>query len=113
MRNWLPRSRPSRGYFHLGSPEASYIKLYPGAAAEGLENMTALLEGATRITAEWVALKAAFTLEAVQYGDMRPTLVWLGVSDVPSGIVHFPLMSGEKNAMFRGWHSLLLRVVDE
>lgn len=109
---WLPRSRPSRGYLHLGDNEASYTKLYPGAAAEGMEEMVAVVEGATRILPTCASLRASLRIENIPFGDARPGIVFLGVTDYYTCIIHFPIVAGNDNKMFRGFHSLQMRLVD-
>jgi hypothetical protein len=110
MRDWQPRSRPTQGWFNLGEPEPALVKLVPGAAAYGTELMVVTLEGATRIDKYWAALRVSLMIEGTGFPGPRPSLVYLGESDMPTGIVHFPRMALDDSKMFGGWHSLLLRM---
>lgn len=111
MKDWQPRSRPSQGLLDVGSGLPTHTKLYPGAAAVEMEHMIATIEGATRIGALWAVLRVAVTIDGVPLGEPRPGIVYLGGSDVATGIVHFPVVAGNDNKMYRGFHSLLMRVV--
>lgn len=110
---WLPRSRPSRGYLNLGEGGPSHIKLYPGAAAEAMENMIVTLDEATRILSSWASVKAVFQIDGQPFGEPRPGFVFLGLTDYYTGIIHFPIVANDSNKMFRGFHSLQMRVVDD
>jgi hypothetical protein len=110
LRDMLPRSRPSVGIVTLGTPEYSYIKMYPGSASIANEVMIVRFECATRIGHLWASARVTFRIDGVVYGNARPIQFFLGSSDVWSGVSHFPLMSGRNNEMFAGHHTILMRV---
>ena len=108
---WEPRSRPSPCPVVVGAPDPVFCTLFPGPAAEGMESMMAVFEGITRSSQWWASARVALTVDARQFGEPRPALFFLGASDQPTGIVHFPVMADSSNKMFRGHHSLLIRVM--
>ena len=114
MRDWQPRSRPTRGTITVGegTPTPDTVKLYPGAAAVGSEMMLVYFENNTRSGQDWVSSRVALTIDGTHIGEPRPALFWIGgYSDIVTGIVHFPVVAGYDNLMYRGHHSLLLRIV--
>lgn len=113
LRDWEPRSRPSRGEVHIGEalPTPDVVKLYPGAAAVGMEQLLVYVENATRVGFMWAAARVGLTIDGTLIGEPRPIMWWLGVSDIPSGVVHFPVIAGNENLMYKGRHTLLVRSV--
>lgn len=109
MRDWQPRSRPTRGSFSVDEPIIN--PLVPGAAAVGTERMEVHIRDVATSGREWITCRVALTIENIFIGELRPAMFWLGYSDFPTGIVHFPEVAGYANLMFRGRHSVLLRVV--
>lgn len=111
MREMAPRSRPSRGY--LDSENPTETKLYPGTDAFGMETMVAKLEGFVRSLPLWANLQASFTIDGMRFSDPRPGILWLAVADIPTCIIHFPIMAGDMNPKFSGLHTLMIRTVLE
>lgn len=109
MRDWQPRSRPSAYEVEIGNPDPVFCKLVPGAAAEGMETMFAVIEGLSRVGERWCTARVALTIDRTQFGEPRPVMFYLGESSAPTGIVHYPVLAGDGNKMFRGHHSLLVR----
>jgi hypothetical protein len=111
MRDWSPRSRPSPGELLLGESTPSFVKLFPGAAAMGTEEMLAIIEDATRWDMSWCRAIVSFRIDGIQFAEPRPTSIYLGPSPEWSGIVHFPRMATGRNKLLSGVHSMLLRCV--
>lgn len=114
LRDWEPRSRPSRGEVHIGEglPTPDVVKLYQGAAAVGMESMFVYVENATRVSVMWATARVGVTLDGTLIGEPRPVMWWLGLSDSASGVIHYPVIAGNDNLMFKGRHTLLLRTVE-
>lgn len=109
MRDWQPRSRPSMGQINV--PGKTWAVLYPGAGSVGMERMAAVVTQAARISEKWLTYQVGLEIEGVPMGPSRPGVLYLGASDMPSGVVHFPAFSTFDNEMYRGIHSLLVRAV--
>jgi hypothetical protein len=90
---------------------AAHIKLHPGAAAEGTEEMYVTVERATRIAPDWCSFNAALTIEGVPFCTPRPGVIYLREAAIPSCVIHLPVMAGKGNRMFKGWHTLLFRAI--
>ena len=111
MKDWQPRSRPTVGWLNLGDPEPTTTKLVPGAAAVSTELMVVTLEGATRVDKWWATFRASLMIEGTGYPGPRPGIVYLGLSNAPTGSIHFARSAKDNHPMFAGWHSLLVRLV--
>lgn len=111
MRDWQPRSRPTRGVYRLGvgGHAPDLVKLTPGAVAIGHEMMLVSFENASRVGLSWVTARVGLSIDGTYIGEPRPAMWHLGASGVFSGVVHFPVVAGNDNLMFKGHHSLLLR----
>ena len=113
LRDMEPRTRPSPGLMSLGENTESHIIAYPGAASNGAERIVVTLRNARRITLAWATLQATFSIEGLTFCDFRPLYVFLGITDIWSGICYFPVMSGAGNRTFSGLHSLCIRAIDK
>lgn len=109
LRDWLPRSRPSRGSFELGSGTVWFTKLYPGSAANGHEEMLVRVEAATRVGQEWCVMRIGLIIDGMELGETRPGMLYLGGTDIPSCVIHFPIVAGPTNRMYSGRHTILMR----
>lgn len=109
LQDMEPRSRPSRGFISIADPlEPCYVKLFPGAAALGSEQMTAVFQGAMRISRNWFTLQACVMIDGMKLSDWRPLYLFYGVTDIWSGVCYFPMM-GKSGTTFGGIHSLTIR----
>lgn len=112
LRDWKPRSRPTNGFFdwnpQLGMTFApNLIKLANGSQSDGTENLIVGIRNPQRIAPSWMLLQVTFEIESVPMSEFRPGVLYLGETDTPSCVVHFPVMASQ--GIYSGFHSVLLR----
>lgn len=111
LRNWQPRSRPSKGVLDTDDGHESWTKLYPGAEANDSEEILIHITGAKQYLPQWITFAAELTIDGQRFSEPRPGTVYTGVSDIPTAIVHFPIVAKWTDRKFGGMHTLLVRRV--
>jgi len=111
LRDWKPRSRPSRGVLQIDGGE-TFTVLMPGADAVGMERMEVLVSGCVRTEPFWVVMRITLLIEGVVLTGARPGMMYLRETDVPSCVVNWPIVAPKTNRMYAGHHTLLMRTVE-
>ena len=60
----------------------------------------------------WASARVGVTIDGTLISDTLPVMWFLGVAAQPSGVIHYPVIAGADNRMYRGHHTLLMRTVD-
>jgi hypothetical protein len=114
MRDWEPRSSPGLGHvaIHSDKSHETHLRLFPGSVSQG-ERMDLKFTNGVWIYPTWVLVSVQLFIDFVPFGEGRPLIFWSGVTSHPTGIVHFPVMAGMNNPMYRGFHSVTVRAAND
>jgi len=104
-RNMQPRTRPQNITIEDTPGWHTGARLYPDTNGR----MWIDIEVTGVIDIDWLGLRAQLIIDGMPLCSPRPGVVWLGTTDIPSGLIQYPSMAPHDNQVFGGWHTVVLR----